>query len=209
MREHRAYGLRKLRLNWKILDERVGTPVLYRLDADHQRQLRAVLLRGPRLSVALSSTAFGACAARPCKRSYSPGPVTLTVKSVCGLQELQHMPDFENVRLEVRDDPGRVNAKIVVFHLYERLVVRRIEYQGLNSVTQSDVLDRFKDRKVKVSVEGLFDPTETDKAEVVIGELLAEHGRHAATVKATYETIPGTNAVRIVFTIDKGPSTSN
>jgi outer membrane protein insertion porin family len=125
------------------------------------------------------------------------------------LQELQHMPDFENVRLEVRDDPGRANAKIVVFYLYERLVVRRIEYQGLKSVTQSDVLDRFKDRKVNVSVEGLFDPTETDKAEVVIGELLAKHGRHAATVKATYETIPGTNAVRIVFTIDAGPSTSN
>ena len=160
MREHRAYGLRKLRLNWEILDERVGTPVLYRLDADYISGARAVLLRGPRLSVALSSTAFGACAARPCKRSYSPGPVTFTVKSVCkaALQELKHMPDFENVRLEVRDDPGRVNAKIVVFHLYERLVVRRIEYQGLNSITQSDVLDRFKDRKFNVSVEGLFDP---------------------------------------------------
>jgi outer membrane protein insertion porin family len=122
------------------------------------------------------------------------------------LEALRQNQNFENVRLEVQDDPSRANAKIVIFHLSERLFIRRIEYPGLKSVTQSEVLDRLKDRKVKLSVFSLFDPTETNKAEVAIQELLAEHGRNAATVKATYETIPGTNAVRIVLTIDEGPS---
>jgi outer membrane protein insertion porin family len=126
------------------------------------------------------------------------------------LQALRRNPDyFENVRLEVQDDRSNANAKIVIFHLIERFIIRRIEYRGLKSVTQSDVVNRFKDRKVDLSMERSFDPTEIDKAEVVIRELLAEHGWHAATVKATYENIPGTNAVHIVFTIDEGPSGSN
>jgi outer membrane protein insertion porin family len=125
------------------------------------------------------------------------------------LQALRNKPDFESVRLEVQDDPSRANAKIVIFRLTERPIIRQIEYRGLKSVTQSDVLDSFKDRKVDLSIERPFDPTEINKAEVAIRELLADHGRHAATVKSNYERVPGTNAVRIVFTIDEGPSTSN
>jgi outer membrane protein insertion porin family len=125
------------------------------------------------------------------------------------LQALRNKPYFESVRLEVQDDPSRANAKIVIFHLTERPIIHQIEYRGLKSVTRSDVLDSFKDRKVDLSIERPFDPTEINKAESAIRELLADHGRRAATVKPNYERIPGTNAVRIVFTIDEGPSSPN
>ncbi len=112
---------------------------------------------------------------------------------------------FEDIRLEVQDSPDHPNGKIVVFYVSERPIIRRIEYKGLKSVTESDVLDAFKDAKVGLSVESQFDPTKIKKAQVVIQELLAAHGHQFATVKPTYEKIAATNAVKLVFNVVEGP----
>jgi outer membrane protein insertion porin family len=120
-------------------------------------------------------------------------------------QALWNTQYFEDVRLEVQDSPTKPNAKIVIFYVVERPIIRRIEYHGIKSITESDILDRFKDRKVGLSVEGQFDPTKIKKAEVAIKDLESEHGHQFAVVKPTYERIPSTNAVKLVFTIDEGP----
>ena len=120
-------------------------------------------------------------------------------------QALWNTEFFENIRLEVQDDPNQPNGKIIIFYVQERPIIRRIEYKGNKSITESDILDAYKDRKVGLSVESQFDPTKIKRAEVVIKELLAEHGRQFATVKATYERIAATNAVKVVFNIDEGP----
>ena len=67
------------------------------------------------------------------------------------------------------------------------------------------MLDKFKDRKVGLSVESQFDPTKIKKAAVVLKDLEAEHGSQFAEVKPTYEKIPATNAVKLVFNIEEGP----
>ncbi|MGD0908084.1 MAG: POTRA domain-containing protein [Candidatus Acidiferrales bacterium] len=112
---------------------------------------------------------------------------------------------FEDMRLEIQDSPDKPNQKIVIFYVTERPVIRRIVYKGNKSVSESDILDRFKDRKVGLSIESQFDPTRIKKAEVVLKELLAEHGRQFATIKPTFERVPGTNAVTLTFNIDEGP----
>ena len=112
---------------------------------------------------------------------------------------------FEDIRLEVQDSADKPNQKIIIFFVTERPIVRRIEYKGNKSVSESDILDRFKDRKVGLSIESQFDPTRIKKAVVVLKDLLAEHGRQFATVTPTYERIPGTNAVKLTFTVDEGP----
>jgi outer membrane protein insertion porin family len=120
-------------------------------------------------------------------------------------QALWNTQFFEDIRLEVEDSPTNPNAKILVYYVTERPIIRRIEYKGNKSITESDILDRFKERKVGLSVESQFDPTKIKRAEVVLKELLAEHGRQFATVKPTYERIAATNAVKLVFNIDEGP----
>lgn len=120
-------------------------------------------------------------------------------------QALWNTQFFEDIRLEVEDSPDQPNGKIVLFYVSERPIIRRIEYKGNKSITESDILDAFKDKKVGLSVESQFDPTKIKRAEVVIKELLAEHGRQFATVKPTYERIAATNAVKLVFNIDEGP----
>ena len=120
-------------------------------------------------------------------------------------QALWNTQFFEDIRLEVEDSPDQPNGKIVLFYVSERPIIRRIEYKGNKSITESDILDAFKDKKVGLSVESQFDPTKIKHAEVVIKELLAEHGHQFATVKPTYERIAATNAVKLVFNIDEGP----
>jgi len=120
-------------------------------------------------------------------------------------QALWNTQYFEDIRLEVQDSPDKPNGKIVTFYLVERPIIRRIEYHGIKSITESDILDRFRDRKVGLSVEGQFDPTKIKKAEVAIKDLESEHGRQFAVVKPSYERIPATNAVKLVFTVDEGP----
>jgi outer membrane protein insertion porin family len=124
------------------------------------------------------------------------------------LQALRRNPNFEDASLEVEDDPTRPNTKIVIFSVVERFIIRRITYRGLKSVSETDLLVHLKDRKVNLSVESVFNPADASKAELVIREMLAEHGHYVATVKSNAENLPGTNAVSIVFTIDEGPSGS-
>ena len=57
---------------------------------------------------------------------------------------------FEDIKFEREQTP-----KGWVIHVYvkERPTIREINYVGLSSVSTSDVLDRFKERKVGLSVE--------------------------------------------------------
>ncbi len=108
---------------------------------------------------------------------------------------------FEDIRIE-REQA----AKGWVLHIYvkERPTIREINYSGLSAVSTSDVLDRFKERKVALSVESQYDPTKVKKAEVVLKQLLAEHGRQFATLRTEVRPIPP-SAVAITFVVKEGP----
>ena len=162
-----------------------GTPTIERIEFQGNRRIRSETLR-----------------ARIFSRPGDPVNEDALRRDFHALWNTQY---FEDIRLEVEDSPDKPNQKIIVFYVTERPIIRRIEYKGNKSVSESDILDRFKDRKVGLSIESQFDPTKIKKAEVVIKELLAEHGRQYATVKPTYERLPGTNAVKLTFNIDEGP----
>ena len=108
---------------------------------------------------------------------------------------------FEDIRFE-REQA----AKGWILHIYvkERPTIREITYTGLSAVSTSDVLDRFKERKVGLSVENQYDPTKIKKAEVTLKELLSEHGRQFATIRTEVRPIPPA-AVGITFVVREGP----
>ena len=120
-------------------------------------------------------------------------------------QALWNAQFFEDIKLRVEDAPSRPDGKIITFDVTERPQIRRIRYEGQHSISESDILDRFKERKVGLSVESQFDPTRIKKAEVVLKELLGEHGRQFAKVTPQYERIASSNAVILVFKIEEGP----
>ena len=108
---------------------------------------------------------------------------------------------FEDLRIEREDSP---KGYIIHFYVKEKPTIRDIDYKGLNSVSQSDVLDRFKERKVGLTVENQYDPTKVKRAEVVLKELLSEHGRQFATIRTEVRPIPPAS-VAVTFVISEGP----
>jgi len=110
---------------------------------------------------------------------------------------------FDDIRLETEDGPN--GGVIVRFVITERRVVRSIKYgSGMKSLTVSEVLDRFKERKVGLSVESQYDPNKVQHAAVVIREYLAERGRQFATVEPEVRQIPP-SSLEIVFNVNEGP----
>ena len=92
----------------------------------------------------------------------------------------------------------------ITVQVKEKPTIREINYVGLSSVSNSDVLDRFKQEKVGLVVESQYDPTRIKKAEVSIKALLSEHGRQFATIRTEVRQIPPA-AVGITFVVKEGP----
>ena len=108
---------------------------------------------------------------------------------------------FEDLRIEREDTEKGIILNVFV---REKPNIRDINYKGLNSVSVSDMLDRFKKEKVGLSVESQYDPTKIKQAETVIKELLAEHGHQFATIKTDVKTIPPAS-VQVNFNVKEGP----
>ena len=92
----------------------------------------------------------------------------------------------------------------LIVQVKEKPTIREINYVGLSSVSNSDVLDRFKQDKVGLVVESQYDPTRLKKAEVSIKNLLSEHGRQFATIRTEVRQIPPAS-VGITFVVKEGP----
>jgi len=108
---------------------------------------------------------------------------------------------FEDIRFEREQGP---KGWIINIYVKEKPTIREINYLGLSSVSTSDVLDRFKERKVGLTVENQYDPTKIKKAEVTLKELLAEHGRQFASIRTEVRPIPPA-AVGVTFVVKEGP----
>jgi outer membrane protein insertion porin family len=109
---------------------------------------------------------------------------------------------FDDVRIERVDSPKCVQ---LVVYVKEKPTIREINYKGISAVSQSDILEAFKKAKIGLSVESQYDPTKIKRAEVVLRELLAEHGHQFATIKTEVKTIPPA-AVSLTFTVKEGPT---
>ena len=109
---------------------------------------------------------------------------------------------FEQIQIEREETPKCVQLVVIV---REKPTIREINYKGLNAVTQSDVLERYKKDKVPFSVESQYDPTKVKRAETVLRQLLAEHGHQFATIRTEIKTIPPAS-VSVTFNIKEGPT---
>jgi outer membrane protein insertion porin family len=109
---------------------------------------------------------------------------------------------FEDVRIEKEDTPQGV---ILDVYVREKPTIREIQYKGLSSITESDVMERFKKEKVGLSPESQYDPARIAHAVTVIKEMLAEHGHQFASVRPEVKDIPPAS-VQLIFQIKEGPT---
>ncbi len=108
---------------------------------------------------------------------------------------------FDDIRME--REQGKTGW-IIRFVMVERRVIRSIKYDGNKSVSTSEILDRFKERKVGLSVESQYDPNKIQRAKNVLQEYLAERGRQFATVDPELHQVPP-SSLEVVFKVNEGP----
>ena len=108
---------------------------------------------------------------------------------------------FEDIRFE-----REATSKGWILHVYvkERPRIKDISYVGINAISKSDILDRFKEAKVGLSPQSQYDPTKIKHAEVVIKGLLSEHGHQFATIRTEIRPIPPAS-VGVTFVVREGP----
>jgi outer membrane protein insertion porin family len=109
---------------------------------------------------------------------------------------------FDDVRIEKVQGDGCLQLLIYV---REKPTISEINYKGLNAVSVSDVLDRLKKEKVGVTVESQYDPTRVKREEVVLQEMLGEHGHQFAVIHTEVKTIPPAR-VALTFIVKEGPT---
>jgi outer membrane protein insertion porin family len=117
-------------------------------------------------------------------------------------RKLINSGNFDDIRLETEED-GK-GGILVRFVVQERRVVSSINYEGMKSITVSEMLDRFKERKVSLTVDSPFDPNRIQRAAVVIKEYESERGRQYATVDPQLEQIPP-SSLKLTFLVNEGP----
>ena len=108
---------------------------------------------------------------------------------------------FDDLRLERQ---AGTTGWILDWFVTERRVVRSIKYDGAKSVTVSEILDRFKERRVGLQVESQYDPNKVQRAANVLKEYLAERGRQFATVTPEVRQIPP-SSLEVTFKVTEGP----
>jgi len=118
------------------------------------------------------------------------------------IQTLNGQGFFDDIKIEVEDGPG--GGKIVTFVITERPIIRDITYSGLKTIIESDVLNKLREKGVRLSKEIQYDPVIVNNAARVIEDLLAEKGHPNAEVTPQIEEISAA-AVAVNFVVNEGP----
>jgi len=120
------------------------------------------------------------------------------------LQTLLSLPFFDRVGTRVTIEDAPRGGVRVVFEVKELPIIRDIQFEGLKSVAESDVLKTFRERRVGVSKESILDPVKLKNGERVMKEMLAAKGHPNAVVTASVEAVSATSSA-ITFVVNEGP----
>jgi outer membrane protein insertion porin family len=119
------------------------------------------------------------------------------------LQTILSLTFFDKVATRVTVEDAPRGGVRVVFEVKELPIIRDIQFEGLKSVTESDVLKAFREKRVGVSKESIFDPVKMRNAQRILKELLAAKGHPNAIVSASDEAVSATSTA-ITFVVNEG-----
>src|SRR5690242_12424587 len=98
------------------------------------------------------------------------------------LQTILSLGFFDKVGTRVTTEDGPRGGVRVIFEVRELPIIRDIQFEGLHSVSESDVLKTFRERRVGVSNEAIYDPVKVRAAIRVLKEMLAAKGHPNAVI---------------------------
>ncbi|MBA2705804.1 MAG: outer membrane protein assembly factor BamA [Blastocatellia bacterium] len=119
------------------------------------------------------------------------------------LQAILALGFFDKTKTRVLTEEGARGGINVIFEVTELPIIRDLQFEGLKSVPESDVLKAFRERRVGISKESIYDPVKARNAIRVLKELLAAHGHPNATIEQRREEVSNTSTA-LTFVINEG-----
>ena len=132
-----------------------------------------------------------------------PGDVYDAAALERDLRELLSLNFFDRVYTRVITTDGARGGVNVIFEVRELPIVRDMQFTGLKAVPESDVLKAFREKRVGISKEAVYDPVKARNATRILRELLASKGFPNATIEIKEEEVSATS-IALTFEVDQG-----
>jgi len=119
------------------------------------------------------------------------------------LRELLSLNFFDKTATRVLTEDGIQGGVNVIFEVRELPIIRDLQFKGAGALTESDILKEFREKRVGISKEAVYDPVKTRAAIRTLREMLAAKGYPNAKITVKDEGISATS-VAVIFDIDQG-----
>ena len=119
------------------------------------------------------------------------------------LRELLSLNMFDKTATRVITTEGVRGGVNVIFEVRELPIIRDLQFTGAKALTESDILKAFREQRVGVSKEAVFDPVKARGASRVLREMLASKGYPNAKVNVKEEEVSATS-IALTFEVEQG-----
>ena len=119
------------------------------------------------------------------------------------LQSLLSLNAFDKTYTRVLTQEGVRGGVDVIFEVRELPIIRDLTFEGTKAVTESDILKAFRENKVGISKEAVYDPVKVTRAKRILREMLSAKGFPNAEIKEDVEEVSATS-IALTFNIKQG-----
>lgn len=119
------------------------------------------------------------------------------------LKELLSLNFFDKTATRVFTEDGVRGGVNVIFEVRELPIIRDLVFDGTKAITEADILKEFREKRVGVSKESVYDPVKARNATRILREMLASKGYPNATVAIEEEEVSATS-IALTFRIAQG-----
>jgi len=119
------------------------------------------------------------------------------------LKELLSLNFFDKTATSVSVEDGVKGGVNVIFTVKELPIIRDLQFKGAKALQESEILKEFREKRVGVSKESIYDPVKARAGARVLREMLASKGYPNAKVDVQEEEISATS-IGLTFNVDQG-----
>ncbi|MEP6946690.1 MAG: outer membrane protein assembly factor BamA [Acidobacteriota bacterium] len=119
------------------------------------------------------------------------------------LKELLSLNFFDKTATRVLTEPGVRGGVNVIFEVRELPIIRDLQFKGAKAIQESDILKEFREKRVGISKESVYDPVKARNATRILREMLASKGYPNAKVTVQEDEVSATS-IAVTFNVDQG-----
>src|SRR6476646_5778199 len=132
-----------------------------------------------------------------------PGDVYDPASLERDLRELLSLNFFDKTATRVLTEDGVRGGVNVIFEVKELPIIRDLQFKGAKELAESDILKEFREKRVGISKEAVYDPVKARAGSRVLREMLAAKGYPNAKVDILEEEVSATS-IAVTYNIDQG-----